>query len=183
MELRFREIGDGKLYGPDSYVNKDKTNSLPTQVARGAAAAAAAEPDIDSPARIGHMALHNPARFGREFGIDPVIRHRPTRGVGEGDRLALDFDQIGDRRSMVVVNWGDGADRFDDSLAGHRYREPGRYRVRAAVLRGATLMRIDFTAVVRARDDARRVSIDVPRVDRPKAGPDDDDPIIPKPLG
>lgn len=60
--------------------------------------------------------------------------------------------------------------------------DPGAHHVRAFVLRGATLMRIDFDVLARRREDARLVTIDVPRREAPDDPPEGDDPAVPQPL-
>jgi hypothetical protein len=181
VELRFIQTGDGGVFAQTGFVSRNSNNSLPTGILR--ARGQQTEPDIGSPSRIGQLALRDPNRFGQLFELDPVVREQETREVGSSDPLSIDFDGISDERSMVVVNWGDGPEEFDDPLARHRYRDPGRYRVRVAVLRGATMMRVEFDVVVRDGEDTRDIGIDVPRVDPPKDDvPADADPVVPQPL-
>lgn len=182
MELRFAEIGDGNLYSNSGLVSKNRDDSLPTAVIRGTTTPRRTA-DVDSPTVLGQLAVRSPQRFGRMYGIDPVIRQLDKRRVGVGDQLALEFDHVSDDRSLIAVDWDDaGRARFEDPDSIYEYQDPGVHHVRAVVLRGATLMHISFDVFVSRREDAKFVTVDVPRLDAPKEGPDEDDPVVPLPI-
>ncbi len=172
-------IGVGMTYS-GGLVSKNTTGSAPSD-RRGAPAGGgdADRFDVDAPARIGQLGLDDPERLAQGFGIELRRLERKPRQLGVGDRLVIDFDSIEGDNSMVAVEWDDGAVDFEPPKAAHAYSEPGVYRPRAAVLRGATLVHLRLRVEVRRLGDGAQLSVDVPRAPRPEADTNEPEPPVP----
>jgi hypothetical protein len=177
-------IGAGNTYN-GGLVSRNTTGSKPSDRRPGQAGGPGADRfDIDGPARIGQLALNDPMRLVQGFGIELRRREREPRRLGVDDQLVLDFESIEGDNSMVAVEWDDGEVDFEPPTAAHVYREPGIYRLRAAVLRGATLLHLRLRIEVRRRGADEELSVDVPRAPRPDVATDElePDPLVPAPL-
>jgi hypothetical protein len=172
-------IGAGMTYS-GGLVTKNTAGTSPSD-RRGAPAGGgdADRFDIDAPARIGQLALDDPERLADGFGIELRRLAPEPRRLGVDDQLTIDFDSIERDNSMVAVDWDDGAVGFEPPTAAHAYGEPGIYRPRAAVLRGATLVHLRLRVEVRRRGAGEELSVDVPRAPRPEADTDEPEPPVP----
>jgi hypothetical protein len=179
----FARIGAGGTFA-SGVVNKNTNGSKPTDIRRRGSGGSGGDElpasDIGSPFGLAEAGIRNPERMAERLRIALSERDLDAREVGAGDDLTIDFDDVADEQALVAVAWGDGLKRFEDPTATHRYDDPGTYRVRAMVLRRATLLRLELDVEVQHRGDGAKIEVAVPRDDPPEnALPDAPEPIVP----
>lgn len=156
LEITLERIGVGNKYrGGTVYKNT-----------KGVTPEDAADPptkELDASSYIGiaSFALLEPSRLASGLRLRKRDLHPRKRTMGRRHALRIRLSHTD--RAVIAIDWGDGSQTMQHRRASHKYRRPGRYRVRVAVVNDTTVFRMVFLERVRRRGPSDVINKRVPR--------------------